>query len=444
MRTSHAVVEMVTAFVCTLVAGMSLLLPIDFAWSTESSALQLDMLAFSVPRAIAVGAMVAVLVAVFATTMNHAMAAWGSALFGIAIMFINHLAGHNANPVAPLSTLNFVDSIAGGILLGGIAAAVLRGRLQVFGWTLGALASVVIAAAMPVSYTQGRLDLTSHWPAVDSPPLWLIEITLVLVAFGTIANRRRAEIERRAIELPMAPILAGLLYIAVTLFGSEWLARHAADVVDITVAVAATVITAVIAAMLLPRRDGTLVLLAVALSSVGSAVIPAQVADWAAPLLVVAVAAGIVVGFRRAAPMVALAMLAGLALFGALTGNDGRLRAAVLAVVLAVAAGYCFGCAAPRYNPTRVLGVAIVLGASGVLAVRDHLSHGAFSTATLQGGQWSIVPVPMVHAAISYWMALAITIGCAAGLLFLRRWRAPTVVRAPQPMTDLPETSEDS
>ena len=280
---------MVTAFMCTLVAGMSLLLPIDFAWSAGSSgspALQLDMLAFSVPRAIADGAIVAVLVAVFATTMNHAMAAWGSTLFGIAIMFVNHLAGHNASPVAPLSTLNFVDSIAGGILLGGIAAAVLRGRLQVFGWTLGALSSVVVAEAMPVPHAGDLSDpgTALHWPAVDSPPLWLIEITLALVVFGTLANRRSTEIERRAIELPMAPILAGLLYITVALFGSEWLARHAVDTIDIALAVLVTVITAVIAAMLLPRRDGTLVLLAVALSSVGSAVIPSQLPGWTAPL----------------------------------------------------------------------------------------------------------------------------------------------------------------
>jgi len=449
VHTRHAVVEMITAFVCTLVAGMSLLLPIDFAWTSESTALQLDMLAFSVPRAIAVGAIVAVLVAVFATTMNHGLAAWGSALSGITIMFVNHLAGHHASPVAPLSTLNFVDSIAGGILLGGIAAAVLRGRLQVFGWTLGALASVVISAAMPVPHTGDLADPAKalHWPAVDSPPLWLIEITLALVFFGTLANRRRTEIERRAFELPMAPILAGLLYITVALFGSEWLARRSANVVDIALAVAATVVTAVIAAMLLPRRDGSLVLLAAALSSVGGAIVPSQLPGWAAPLLVLALAVGIVVGFRRPAPLVAMLVLAGLALFGVLTsgpGDNGLLHAATLGLVLAASGGYCFGCAAPRYNPTRVLGIAIVLGSSVVLALRDHLSRGDFANATLDAGHWSTASVPMVHSAIAYWMALAITAGCAVSLVLLRRWRAPMVAPVSAPVPDPPALPEDS
>lgn len=437
---------MITAFVCTLVGGTSLLLPIGFAWSSESSALQLDMLAFSAPRAIAVGAIVAVLVAVFATTMNHALAAWGSALFGIGIMLVNHLAGRDASPVTTLSTLNFVDSIAGGILMGGIAAAALRGRPQVFGWTLGTLSSIVIAAAMPIPSAGDPSDpaRAAHRPAVDLPPLWLIAIALVLVVFGTLINRRRTEIERRAIELPMAPILAGLLYITVALFSSEWLARRATDTVDIALAVSVTVITAAITAMLLPRRDGTLVLLAVALSSVGGAVIPSQLPGWAVPLLMVALAVGIVAGFRRPAPMAALLGLAGLALFGSLTsgpGDHGRMHTVVFAMVLAVAGGYCFGCAAPRYNPTRVLGVAIVLGPSVVLALRDHLSNGDFSTATPEAGHWSIVPALMVHSAVAYWMALAITLGCAAGLLLLRRWRAPTVVRMSSSASESPEDS---
>lgn len=444
-------VETITAFVCTLVAGMSLLLPIDFGWTSKSTALQLDMLAFSVPRAIAVGGVVAVLISVFATTMNHAMAAWGSALAGIAIMFINHLAGRHASPAAPLSTLNFVDSIAGGMLLGGIAAAVLRGRMQVFGWTLGALASVVVAAALPVPHSVDLMDPRKalRWPATDSPPMWLIEIALVLVVIGTVVNRHSIEIERRTVELPMAPILAGMLYISVALFSAEWLAHRDASAVNLALAVATTVLTAMVAAMLLPRRDGTLVLLAVAVSSVGCAIVPAELPRWTAPILIVVVAVGIVLGIRRPAPVLALLVLACLALFGVLTtpGWQGPLHATILGLVLALAAGYSFGCAAPRYNPTRVLGVAIVLGSSVVLALRDHLSSGDFGTATIEAGQWSPTEAPMVHSANAFEMALAITICCAVGLLMLRHWRAPVVIEMSpqgadsQPPPELPEDS---
>ncbi|MFF3574665.1 hypothetical protein [Nocardia jiangxiensis] len=441
MRTPHAAVEMVTAFVSTLVAGMSLLLPIDFAWSSESTPLQLDMLAFSVPRAIAVGAIIAVLIAVFATTINHALAAWGSALAGVVIMLINHLAGHGASPVAPLSTLNFVDSIAGGMLLGGIAAAVLRGRMQVFGWTLGALTSFVVSAALPVAHAANPFEpVPAHLPSVDYPPLWLIEATLVLVAIGTLVNRRRTGIERRAVELPMAPIVAGMLYIGVALFGAQWLAGRTASGFDIVLAVALTAVTAMIAAMLLPRRDGTLVLLAVALSSVGSAIVPTQVPGWSAWILVVLLAVGILLGFRLPAPLLAMAALALLAVVGALSSGDhGRLHVAAIGAALALTGGFSFGCAAPRYNPTRVLGVAIVLGSSVVLAVRG---RGEFGAAVIGGTHWSSGPPPMAQSAVAYWMALAITVCCALSLLALRHWRK--ITGTPQKPVDSEELPKDS
>ncbi|MQY23763.1 hypothetical protein NRB20_68950 [Nocardia sp. RB20] len=432
---------MVTAYVSTLVAGMSLLLPIDFAWSSESTPLQLDMLAFSVPQAIAMGAIIAVLVAVFATTVNHALAAWGTALIGVVIMLINHLAGHDATPVAPLSTLNFVDSIAGGMLLGGMAAAVLRGRMQVFGWTLGALTSIVLADALPVAHTPNPFaPAPAHRPSVDYPPLWLIEVTLVLVAIGTLVNRRRTEIERRSFELPMAPIVAGVLYIGAAMLGARWLAARTASVLDIVLAVALTAVTAMIAAMLLPRRDGTLVLLAVAVSSVGSAIVPTRLPGWSVWVLVALLAVGILLGFRRPAPMLAMSVLLILALVGALTaGVQDRMHIATIGAVMSLTAGYAFGCAAPRYNPTRVLGVAIILGSSVVLALRG---RGEFSTVVIGGSHYNATPGSIGQSAVAYWMALAITVCCALSLLVLRRWRKP-VRFAPQP-TDAEELPEDS
>lgn len=432
---------MVTAFVSTLVAGMSLLLPIDFAWTSESTPLQLDMLAFSVPRAIAVGAIIAVLVAVFATTINHALAAWGSALAGVLIMLVNHLAGHDSSPVAPLSTLNFVDSIAGGMLLGGMAAAVLRGRWQVFGWTWGAMTSFVVAAALPATHTANPFEpVPSHWASVDYPPLWLIEVTVVLVAIGTLVNRHRSGIERRAVELPMAPIVSGMLYIGVALFGVEWLAGRNANGVDVVLAVVITAVTALIAAMLLPRRDGTLVLLAAALSSVGSAIVPTQVPGWSAWVLAALLAVGIVLGFRWRTPLVAMGVLAALALVGALTAGDhGRWRVALIGGALALIAGFSFSCAAPRYNPTRVVGIAIILGSSVVLAMRG---RGEFGTSVIGGAHWSSAPAPMAQSEAAYWMGLAITVCCALGLLMLRHWRRDVGAgRKPVDSNQLPEDS---
>ncbi|WP_024801839.1 hypothetical protein [Nocardia sp. BMG51109] len=438
MRTSVGAFETVTAGLATLIAGMSLTLPIDFAWTTKTTALQLDLLAHSVPRAIAAGAVVALTVAVFATTVNHGLAAWGSALCGSALLLVTHLAGRHSGPGTSLATLNFLDAMAGGVLLGGIAAAVLRGRPQVFGWTFGGLAAIVVGSAQPVTHGDKIGDPTGfgRFPAADSPPLWLIAVTLALVAVGTVANRHRTQVERRSVELPMAPILAGLLYVMVTLLATEWLTRRAADPIDIALGVGATVVAGLLAAMLLPRRDGTLVLLAVALSAVGSAIMPSGLPAWSTAPLLVLLAAGIVLGFRRPGPLFALLLLTALVVYAALTvdvPSHGRVRAAVCGVLLALAAGYCFGSAAPRYNPTRVLGIAIVFMPSVVLALRDHVDRGDFTTLTVESGHWHVCPVPTSDSPAPYWTALAVTIGCVAGLVALRRLRAPAVAPATEP-----------
>ncbi|MFI5780971.1 hypothetical protein [Nocardia sp. NPDC051570] len=411
------------------------MLPINFAWASEISALQLDLLTLSLPRSIAAGAIIALIVAVFATTVNHALAAWGSALCGVAIMCVNHIAGRNSGPAASLSTLNFVDAIAAGILLGGLAAAVMHGRAQVFGWTLGALSSIVLGVAIHAPRGGTRTTdsgTTIYLPNVaSSPPLWLLIVTLIAIAVGTFVNRRRTGIERRSVELPMAPILAGTLYVGVTLFGSEWLARHADNVVEVGMAVAMTVAAGLISAMLLPRRDGTLVLLAMALSAVGASIIPSRVPIWTAVPLVVVIGAGILLGFRRPAPFAALFALGALALLGAVTSSsaDSTLRSTVFSLALAALAGYCFSSAAPRYNPTRVLGMAIVFVPSVVSSLRDQARQSGRGSITVEDGHWHFSPAPTPNSATPYWTALVITIGCVLGLIALRRWRAPAFRR---------------
>ncbi len=423
---------MITAALATLVAGLSLMLPNGFHWTSQTSVLQLDMLAASQPRAIAAGAIVALIVAVFATTVNTALTAWGAALCGITVMFLAHLLAEFDEPAIAPSTLNYLDSLAGGILLGGIAVAVLRGWLQVFGWTLGALSAVVFGQLGSTS--AGRVldgvPTPPGWSTTAVPPLWLIVITLVLVIVGTIVNRELDTVERRSVELPMAPIVAGLVFVIAGLLDASWLAGHADSTGHIAVAAAVTVLAAVVAAVLLPRRDGVLILSAVALSAVGSALIPARLPGWSVAPLVILIALGIVAGFRRPAPMLAMGVLAAMALYCALAAGhrvDGGIQAAVLSALLAVTAGYCFGSAAPRYNPTRVLGVAIIFVPSVVTEVRDHLGRQQFVT---DPGHWYLGPTPALSSQTPYWTALGITAGCTAGLVALRYWRKPVAATA--------------
>ncbi|MCX4098994.1 hypothetical protein [Nocardia sp. alder85J] len=445
MATNRSVFEMVTAFLAMMVAGMSLLLPIDFPWTSGATAVQLDLLAYSLPRSIAAGCLIALIVAVFATTINHGLAAWGSASCGIVILFLNHLIGHFSNPTGSMSTVNFLDSVAGGILLGGIATAVLHGRLQVFGWTLGALGSVVVGAAAPLSAV-GEVGVRTaphtDWPAVDSIPMWLLLVTLVLVGIGTFVNRNRQGLERRTVELPLAPVVAGVLFVGVTLLVSEWLARHADSTTAIVLAVVATVLSSFVTAMLLPRRDGILVLLAVAAIAVDSAIQPPTFPHWSIWPIVAVIGVGLILGFRIPGPMTALVLLAGLAGWSAATEHSKTpIGTTVSGVLLALVVGYAFGSASPRYNPTRVLGVTIVLLPSVVLALRDHVDRDDLAAGTSDAGHWHILPVPAVDSPTPDWTALAITAGCAAGLLALRHWRAPVVYGPPPVEADTPGTS---
>ncbi|PPJ19623.1 hypothetical protein C5E45_33270 [Nocardia nova] len=432
MRTRHAVLEMITAALATLVAGLSLLLPNGFRWTSQTSVLQLDMLAASQPRAIAVGAIVALVVAVFATTVNHALVAWGTALCGVTTMFLAHLLAESGDRSIAPATLNYLEALAGGILLGGIAVAVLRGWLQVFGWTLGALAAVVFGQLGSTSKGTVRDGVMSApgWSTTTLPPLWLIMITLVLVIVGMVVNRNQDTVERRSVELPMAPIVAGLVFVIVEVFGAEWLARHAESTGHIVTAAVLTVAAAVVAAVLLPRRDGVLILLAVALAAVGGALIPARLPIWSVAPLVLLIALGLIAGFRRPMPMLAVVALAAMALYCVLvTGHriGGGVQAAVLSGLLAVLAGYSFGSAAPRYNPTRVLGVAIVFVPSVITALHDRLGR---QQCVSDLGGWYLCPTPSMASPAPFWTALGITAGCAAGLLALRYWRKPTTTES--------------
>ncbi|WP_036506229.1 hypothetical protein [Nocardia aobensis] len=432
MRTHHAVLEMITAALATLVAGLSLMLPNGFRWTSQTSVLQLDMLAASQPRAIAVGAIVALIVAVFATTVNHALVAWGTALCGVVTMFLAHLLAETGDQSIAPATLNYLEALAGGILLGGIAVAVLRGWFQVFGWTLGALAAVVFGQLGSTSTGTVRDGVVSApgWSTTTLPPLWLIVVTLVLVIVGMVVNRKQDTVERRSVELPMAPIIAGLIFVIGRVFSAEWLSRHADGTGGVAFAATLTVAAAVLAAVLLPRRDGVLILLAVALSAVGGALIPGRLPIWSAAPLVVLIALGLVAGFRRPMPMLAMSTLAAMALYCALVSGHrihSGVQAAVLSGLLAAVAGYSFGSAAPRYNPTRVLGVAIIFVPSVVTALRDHLDR---PQCVSDPGQWYLCPASAMSSAAPYWTALGITVICAASLAALRSWRKPTTTES--------------
>ncbi|MFC9996293.1 hypothetical protein [Nocardia sp. NPDC127526] len=440
MRAYQVAIETVTALVATTVAGLSLALPINFGWTSQSSALQLDLLAYSLPRAVGAGVLTAMIIAVLITTLGSIVAAWGTALVGLLVLTANHVFGQTAEPQAALTTMNFIDSLAGGVVLGALGAAVLHHKLPAFGWTLGVLISILLGSVNPLPHIGGLLsqDVSDQLGESDMPPLWMIELALVLVIIGTLANRHRRPAERPSIELPLAPILAGVVLVLVTLASAEWLARHGDSLAGIGLAVVSTVATGIIAAMLLPGRDGELVLIAVAISAVGSSALAAEVPAWSIPIAVAVAVLGMWYGSRRGAPIACLLLLLVLGLFTAATANTDR---AILIMggtaALVWLTGYGLYSAAPRYVPNRILGSMVLFIPSATLGLRDYVARGHY--AIQDTTQAAVCTVTAQDASAPAWTAVLITIGCIAGLQVLRSCRPPA-----SPATASPDRPGDT
>ncbi|MGW5225406.1 hypothetical protein ACWEP5_10740 [Nocardia niigatensis] len=429
VRTDSDAVDAGTAFLAALIAGLSLIVPIDFAWTSRSSVLHLDLLVFSLPQAIAAGALVAVVVAVLSTALGGQSLRWGVALGGAALLFVNHLLGQHAVLGTSLATLNFLDSIAGGLILGGSGAGVLsRSRVEsryswaTSAWLLGAICGVVAEELIPDTHSKAAdQNFPQNWPALDAPPLWLIALALVAIGLRFLQEPGAYPQEPHSMRLPIVPIIAGAFMIGVNLVGSGALARHGDNILAIAATIAATAVAAVLTALMLPARDGAQVLLAVAVAGAGSVVLATGIPGWSIPGLVVLVAAGLIAGIRWPGVRVAAAGIIGLSVYAVLVVAAGHpvVLTGLGHALLAVLAGYCFGAVTPRYGSTRVLGIALIYVPSPVLALRDYTRRGH-----------CLLIDPGRHCAItdftSYtpgWAATALAVGCALGLWALLRRR---------------------
>ncbi|MQY22864.1 hypothetical protein [Nocardia macrotermitis] len=412
MRYAHGTVESITAFLATIVAGLSLTLPIDFRWGADSGPLQLNSLADSQPRAIAAGAIVAVIVSTFAATALNELVAWCTALFGGVVLFVNHVLGQSAGPESSLTTLNFIDALAGGVLLGGLGAAVLHRRISAFGWTVGAIGSIVIAEALPTPFRTGAADhhVRANWVPGNSPPTWMIGLVLALIAISAYLNRHQPPANRLSVELPMAPIVTGVILITSRLFIAGWIARHAHSVLSIAIGAVITVLVAGVAALLLPGRDGLFVLLAAALTASGNAMVPADIPQWSVPILILLCAVAVVVGVRCSSLPLALTAAAALALGAVLlTHVHNTVTDAIAEVAVVLVAGYCLGTSPPRHSASRVLAIVILLVPSLILALRARLAFGVCDPSGI--GRTIVCDFDERSSAAPGWTAFAMIVG---------------------------------
>ncbi|MGW0250382.1 hypothetical protein ACWDYH_27515 [Nocardia goodfellowii] len=418
MRRTGAL-ELVTAFLSAVIGGLALTTPISLAWAEGTSTLQMELLGYSMPRATAIGCLAAVMVAVFVSTANSAVVAWSAAASGTAILLANHIVGSISATMAPLTTLNYVDSLAGGILLGGAVAAV-SARLPVAAvFTLGALTSIALAD-VSVSATEYG-DPARHSPifgfVVGSPPMWLIWPTAVLAGLCALRGERRGPADISG-ELPLRPIVAALVTTSVPLLGSEWLARHGSTLLDIALVAVATVVAGTVAAFLLPGRDGLLLTQSVALGAVGGVIAFTAQTTWLVPALFAACAGGLWLGARWPLPTMGMAAVVALAVLAAWSGVSHGTALAVAAVGLAVITGYCFTATFPAHSGSLMLCIAMLFVPGLVVAMRGRVFREA--------GRPDMYADPGLLSDVAPGVAaLLVTIGCAGGFLLVRKFRPP-------------------
>ncbi|MFF0488396.1 hypothetical protein ACFYTQ_05170 [Nocardia sp. NPDC004068] len=414
-------VRVIAVLLSSISAGLAIMMPISFSWFALAASPTIDLLIMSVPQSMAAGAMVAVIAVAVPIGLCSRRVAWYAAGVALAGMFVNHAALHWAN-FDSLSTLNYIDSLLAGVVIGAIPAAVWTNPAATGAYLFGCLGSIVLGdLAQPPAETGS----TNRFEALlgDAPPIWLVGLAVVFIGWNLAVDAHRAPAKHPGSLLPLAPIVAGMIAVLGILISSTWLA-HSTSRPGVPVAgVALVVVTSLVAALILPARDGVMLLLLVAYAASGSAVVAVPHPWWVSVLVVVMVAIGLLLARRWPRPWLALAASAALAAAAALTaatGLSGGVCASLGALAIGLVGGYNVVAALPGRATSAVVALVVLFVPSAGVALRGR-SFGRISYSP----RWYRL-VQVTHDPGPALAALVITAGCAAGIYLLCRERPPS------------------
>ncbi|MEU1430295.1 hypothetical protein ABZ412_24760 [Nocardia sp. NPDC005746] len=420
-------VEALAALLGAAVACLLMMAPLNLGGSSDGAVWKTDLLVVDLPQAAAAGAAFAMVSAAVVVALGQRIA-WivscGSAIVLLADQAWNRAAVTAEN----LATASYIDCIVSGILLGALAVAVLGKPIATGAYLIGALGAIEVADQTSLPSSGGNPII--QWVSVGTLPAWLLVMTALLLAVGGALQHDEPATEESNTDLAIGPTLSVLVLVTATTLSTGWLVRHAVTPAQIGVTAAVIIAAAMVAALLLPGRDGTLVLLAVAAANAGSAIIAVPRPDWSLPLPILAVVAGLAAGRRWRSPWIALAATGGLAVFAALTADAAHQRTVipVLGVTLAaLIVGFCFGVAVPETVGSTVVALAVMIVPGLVVALR-----GSSFGLVAYSPRWYRDPNGAVSA-MPGWMALVITLGCAAAMYRLRRIRPARDRAEPEP-----------
>ncbi|MQY28718.1 hypothetical protein [Nocardia aurantia] len=420
MRAVRDVLDTITVWSAAAVAGLTLTIPLKSAWMAHDRPLQVNLMLFDVPRATAAGSFAAVIAAAVTVTLGNTAGRIG-AIVAALVLVVDRLLLRTAGSEV-LSTLNYLDSFFGGLLLGAVGAVAWRRRRTAAAYLFGGLLGAELGDLAESPADKGGMS-PSDLVVLQAPSVFAVAAVAVLLVVSIAIHRHGTESISSPLGLiPMGPILAAGIAIPGVLWTSEWLVRSG-DRVPVTVtAVVLVVLAAVVAAVVLPGREGIPLLLAVAFSAAGSTLILVPRPDRALPVPIAALALGLYAGYRRPSPGVAVVLVIALALAGS-AAPIAEPRGFLLPVLGCGAAtfvvGYCFASATPLYPTSIVLALSVLVVPSAGMAMRGRdFGRLAYSPYWYRSTDVSHQSAPGLVAA-------GVAAGCGLGVALIDRWRAP-------------------
>ncbi|MFE3799010.1 hypothetical protein [Nocardia tengchongensis] len=285
----RALVRIAAVCAATATAGLAIMMPVSYGWFS-SEPQKVDLMVRSVPLAMEPGAITAVIAAAAVVSIGSARAAWYTAALALTGILINHL-GLSWIQIESLTTLNFVDALWAGVVLGCLAPLVWTPSLAGGAYLFGCVSSAVFGdLAQPPPDAGGPRSIERLFGG--APPVWLILVALMLLVTHLVARDRREAIPGDGPDFSLAPIVSGVVAVFVLARTSRWLAESGDRWSVVVTAVALVLLAAFLAALILPGRDGTLLLLLVGFSAAASAVVTVPRPGWADALVDVTVAGG--------------------------------------------------------------------------------------------------------------------------------------------------------
>lgn len=418
---ARSLAEAATVLVATSVAVLAIMLPISFA--SLATSLHVDLLVFNIPRAMTGAAFVAVITAAVTVAVGSVRTARWTALLALAGILLNHLAllpdssdGHLDNLSLP--TLNFIDALLAGVAFGALTVTVWRTPLLRIVFLFAAFGAAVLG-----DLTQSPTD--AHAGGIDGVlggalPLWFIAASVAALGYFAITDARVSRAWADT-AIPLAPVFAAVIAFSTIIITSQALAAHKTSPPYLLLCSMAVVAASTVAAVILPARDGVLVLLMSGFAVAGSLVITLPRAGWVDPVTLLAVGAGLWAGLRWQRALVAAGSVVALAGFtltvDILVSTPSSLVATLGCLALGTVGGFCVGAAVPGSATAAVVGLSSLFVPSIGVALSDsEFGHLAYSSAWYR-------TAAVDRGAVPGTVAVGIALGCAVAIAALLRHR---------------------